>query len=234
MKMMKDLEKIVIGTRALTAAIPFIGGSISSVWADLSAQRKEQRFLELISALESDIQVIQNMNQSFITHEDFLDLFENISSHVTTERDFDKRTMYKNLIVSSAKDVNANFDKTEKYIRLLEAITTNETIYLIVFLNPRKFNDERGSPIVNKNDGGDSYSTYWEVVTVLELLKRLFPTIPTEDILDSLDFLEKNRLVNTNNGADSLKTNGHPIQLLEKKITEKGINFIDYITCGNY
>jgi len=231
---MKKIEKVKIGSRALTAAIPFIGGTINSLWADFSAHRKELRFAELVNSLESDIQVIQNINQSFITHEDFLDLFENISRHVVIERDSAKRIMYKNLIVSSAKDVNANFDKTEKYIRLLEAITTNETIYLKIFLNPRKFNDECGSPIVNKNDEGDSYSTYWENVTVLELLKRLLPNLPTEDILDSLDFLEKNRLVNTNNGADSLKTNGNPIDLLENKITEKGMNFIDYITCENY
>ena len=231
---MKNLEKVEIGARALTAAIPFIGGSISSVWADLSAQRKEQRFIELIDALESDIQVVQNLNKSFITHEDFLDLFENISRHVTIERDCAKRAMYKNLIVSSAKDVNANFDKTEKYIRLLENITSNETIYLKIFLNPGKFNKECGNPIVNKNEGGNSYFTYWDNVTVIELLQKLLPEIQTEDILDSLDFLEKNRLVKTNNGADSLKTNGHPIQLLEKKITKKGIDFINYITDGNY
>jgi hypothetical protein len=231
---MKDLEKLEIGARALTAAIPFIGGSINSVWADLSAQRKGQRFMELIDALESDIQVIQDLNKSFITHEDFLDLFENISRHVTIERDCIKRTMYKNLIVNSAKDINANFDKTEKYIRLLENITSNETVYLKIFLNPAKFNEECGNPIVNKNEAGNSHFTYWDNVTVIELLQKLLPKIQTEDILDSLDFLEKNRLVKTNNGADSIKTNGHPIQLLEKKITKKGINFVNYITDGDY
>lgn len=220
--------KIKIASNALLAAIPYIGGSINSVMADIAAQRKEARFQELINSLESEINKIREINKTFITHEDFLDIFENISKHVVNERDAAKRTMYKNLIISSAKDSNADFDKTEKYIRLLENLTIQDSIILKVFLDPIKFNTEIGNPIINKNEG-NNHITFTEYVTVLELLQRLFPDLEKEDILDSLDYLERNRLVITHNGEDSLKTNANPIHLLENKITVKGIGFMKYI-----
>ena len=220
--------KIKIVSNALIAAIPYIGGSINSVMADIAAQRKEARFRELINSLESEINMIRTINKTFITHEDFLDIFENISKHVVNERDAAKRIMYKNLIINSVKDSNANFDKTEKYIRLLENLTINDSIILKIFLDPIKFNKEIGSPIISKNEGNNSI-TYTEHVTVLELLQRLLPEFEKEDILDSLDYLERNRLVITHNGEDSLKTNANPIHLLANKITTKGIGFIKYI-----
>lgn len=222
----KVKNKIV--SNALIAAIPYIGGSINSVMADIAAQRKEARFQELINSLELEINKIRILNKTFITHEDFLDIFENISKHVVNERDAAKRIMYKNLIISSAKDSNANFDKTEKYIRLLENLTINDSVILKIFLDPIKFNKEIGSPIVSKNEG-NNFITYTEHVTVLELLQRLLPEVEKEDILDSLDYLERNRLVITHNGEDSLKTNANPIHLLIDKITTKGIGFIKYI-----
>jgi len=221
--------KIEIVSNALIAAIPYIGGSINSVMGDIAAQRKEARFRELINSLESEINKIRAINKTFITHEDFLDIFENISKHIVNERDAAKRTMYKNLIISSAKDSNADFDKTEKYIRLLENLTINDSVILKVFLDPIKFNKEIGSPLINRNEG-NNYITYTEHVTVLELLQRLLPEFEKEDILDSLDYLERNRLVITHNGEDSLKTNANPIHLLVDKITAKGIGFIKYIT----
>jgi len=228
----KKKENLTIATKALSAAIPFIGGSINSVWSDIVAKRKEERFLELINTLNSEITNIKIINKSFITHEDFLDLFENISKHVINERDSIKRVLYKNLILSSAKDSKANFDRTEKYIRLLENFATNDSIILKIFINPKKFNIEIGNPIINKNEG--SNFTYWENITVLELLEKLLPKITTEDIVDSLDYLEKNRLITTHNGQDSLKTNGNLIYLLENKLTTKGIDFVKYIMNENY
>ncbi|MCD4819109.1 MAG: hypothetical protein K8S23_10500 [Candidatus Cloacimonetes bacterium] len=226
-------KKLNIALKALSAAIPFIGGSINSVFSDIVAQRKEERFIELVTSLESEINKIKIINKAFITHEDFLDLFENISKHVVNERDATKRIMYKNIILSSVKDSKANFDKTEKYIRLLENIITNDIIILKIFLNPMNFNKEIGNPIINKNEGNSNF-TYLENVTVLELLKKLLPDITSEDILDSLDFLERNRLIVTHNGKDSLKTNGNPIHLLDNKTTIKGTNFIKYIINENY
>lgn len=233
MESSRKKENLSIGIRALTAVVPYIGGSINSLWTDIAARRKEDRFRELINSIESEINKIETINQTFVTHDDFLDLFENISIHVVNERDATKRILYKNLILSSAKDSNANFDKTEKYIRLLENTSTIDSLILKIFLNPKKFNEEIGTTIQSKNDGNRNF-THWETTTVKELLTRLIPNISLDDILDSLDYLEKNRLLITHNGEDSLNTNGNPIQLLENKITEKGKNFIKYITNENY
>ena len=233
MESSRKKENLSIAFRALTAAVPYIGGTINSLWTDIVAQRKEERFRELINSLELEINRIETINQTFVTHDDFLDLFENISRHVVNERDATKRSLYKNLILSSAKDRDANFDKTEKYIRLLDNISTIDSLILKVFLNPKKFNEEIGTPIQSKNSGNSNF-THWETTTVKELLTRLIPSVSLDDILDSLDFLERNRLLITHNGEDSLNTNGNPIQLLENKITEKGKNFIKYITNENY
>ena len=70
--------------------------------------------------------------------------------------------------------------------------------------------------------------------SVLELLELLLPEIKSEDILDSLDFLERNRLVATQYGASSIITNGNPISFLDDKITRKGINFVKYILNENW
>ena len=142
--------------------------------------------------------------------------------------------MSKNLILSSAKDLNADFDRTEKYIRLLDNFTITDSVLLKIFFNPSSFNNEIGSPIESKNTNiSFSGITYNERKTVLELLQKLLPEIEIEDIIDSLDFLERNRLVMTHNGADSLETNGNIIHLLENKMTTKGIDFLRYVTNEN-
>ena len=142
--------------------------------------------------------------------------------------------MSKNLILSSAKDLNADFDRTEKYIRLLDNFTITDSVLLKIFFNPISFNNEIGSPIESKNTNiSFSGITYNERKTVLELLQKLLPEIEIEDIFDSLDFLERNRLVMTHNGADSLENNRNIIHLLENKMTTKGIDFLRYVTNEN-
>ena len=142
--------------------------------------------------------------------------------------------MSKNLILSSAKDLNADFDRTEKYIRLLDNFTITDSVLLKIFFNPSSFNNEIGSPIESKNTNiSFSGITYNERKTVLELLQKLLPEIEIEDIFDSLDFLERNRLVMTHNGADSLENNRNIIHLLENKMTTKGIDFLRYVTNEN-
>jgi len=226
----KQKEFFPITLRALTAAIPYIGGSVNSIWSDIMAKRKEERFIEFVKLLEAEIKQIKYINSQFITHDEFLDIFENISKHIVDERGAVKRILYKNLILSAAKDTQADFDIIEKYIRILESMATKEALILKIFYNPQKFNSELGSPVFKSNENAPLSRKQF---SVLELLELLLPEIKSEDILDSLDYLERNRLVATQYGASSIDTNGNPISFLDDKITRKGINFVKYILNEN-
>ena len=57
--------------KAAVSAIPFVGGSIASLWSDLESsqiERKISRFVGLVETLQSDFEVIKDkVNQDFVS-----------------------------------------------------------------------------------------------------------------------------------------------------------------------
>jgi len=225
--MKRKSEIIEIGTKAIVASIPYIGGAINSIMNDINATRKFNRFEEFINQLKNDIENLKEINEEYIREDDFLDLFEQTSRYIMLERVKQKREKFKNILVNSISLSDSDYDKTEKYLKILSDLSTQDLLLLLVLDNPQKYNESKGNIIPNNNTS--NIVTHWTNLYMKELLEKLFPDIPIEEIEESALFLESNRLIVTNFLQYSLNTNGHPINLLNNRLTNKGKDFLKYI-----
>lgn len=221
--------------KALVAAVPYVGGTISSFWSDLQAGRKEARFERFIETLGQDLISLRNrVNQEYISKPDFLDIFEHTARAVVHERTEEKRKGFKNILLSSIIDVEIDYDRTESYLKLLNDIGLRELVLLKIYKDPVAYNQHAGNPNKNPNDNNESsaYSvTYTPVKSALEVLCALLPEWPQDDILEATHRLYFHRLSNLENIEHTkLQTNGNPIHVLDNRLTKKGRNFIEYIT----
>ena len=65
-----------IAVKALTSAVPILGGPISTIIGDIQSIRKEKRFLEFINGLREDLcNFSDRINAKFVSKEDILDIY---------------------------------------------------------------------------------------------------------------------------------------------------------------
>jgi len=138
-----------------------------------------------------------------------------------------KREKFKNILVNSISLSDSDYDKTEKYLKILSDLSTQDLLLLQVLDNPQKYNESKGNIIPGNNSS--NFVTHWKSIYMKELLEQLFPDIPISETEESALFLESHRLIVTNFMQHSLNTNGHPISLLDNRLTNKGKDFLKYI-----
>lgn len=228
-------EAGLIAIKGITAMLPVLGGPLTTVWSDiesLQAKRKQERLEELYLGLEKDIREIkEQINAPFINQPDFLDIFEQVAKHIVNERREEKRILFRNILINSIIMQDCDYDKTERYIRILEQMNSLEILVLRVLQNPEKYNKEQGEIIKDPNwirpGVRNGIQTSMEYI-FLEMLSEIM-LIPKEEVLEAIGFLEANRLVVQDVNSYSLKTNGHPIYTLADKLTSKGKEFLSFI-----
>ena len=124
MKKENVIEKGMVAIKGITAMIPVLGGTLTSVWSDIDAiqaKRKHERLEEFYLSLEMEVQKIkEQINESYINQPDFLDVFEQTARHIVNERKEEKRILFRNILLSSITAKECSYDKTEKYLRILE------------------------------------------------------------------------------------------------------------------
>lgn len=226
-------EIIEIVGKGMLAAIPIVGGSITSILSDIQAKRKEERLLEFLKKFDMALTAAEDrINRDYISQSDFLDLFELTAERAMKERISEKRIGFKNILVNSVISKEVDFDRTEEFIGLLQDLNLRELAILGIFNDPQGYHNEIGNPMGNNNS--DSGSTYRVTInydmSVLEVLERLLPKWATEDIDDAMHRLYLMRLTKLQDPRTfRLKTNGHPIHTLDGKLTEKGKQFVRFV-----
>lgn len=234
--MIKDTTVTIL--KAGIAAIPFVGGSINSVWSDLQGkqlQEKIKRLESITKSIKIDMCIIEDkVNVSYTSSSDFADIVEFTLRQIIEERKDQKRTMFKNILLNSmiAKDVD--FDKTEKFCTLLTNFGTMELLLLAVLYSPEAYNKNNGEPIKHLNPETSGLIRMVSVrkrVHIIDVLKELFSkeSFSNDNIIDSVHFLELNRLVIPQLMTATLETDGHPIDILKDRLTSKGKEFVSYI-----
>ena len=90
MKQDDIIEKGVVAIKGITAMIPVLGGTLTSVWSDIEAiqaKRKHERLEEFYLALDTEVQKIkEQINESYINQPDFLDVFEQTAKSIEIGR----------------------------------------------------------------------------------------------------------------------------------------------------
>lgn len=209
--------------KALISLIPFAGGTISSVLSDTLAERKQQRLNDFLTQLKEDLEKCKNeIDESLIKEDDFLDIFELTSRKVLEERNEVKRIAYKNIIINGVTKTASNFDDIEQSIRLIEN-TTESNIYLLkVFSNPESHNKFLGEPI--KQSTGNMSTT-----TLSQILQKLLPGWDGGYILENLKDLEFLGLILPISNTFQAMITANGLSPIVNSLTQKGERFVSYI-----
>lgn len=226
-----DIKESVI--KGIISAVPYLGGTVTSIWSDIQAERKHERLLEFYTALDDEIKIIkEKLNVGYISKPDFLDVFEATVKFVINERSNEKRRFFKNILLNGMMDKIADYDKTEKFLRIVDDMSNPEIIILKIFFNPVIYNKNNGELVRDPNwtsSGVRNSIIYTKTYSIIEILKSLLPDYSKDEIIEALYFTERNRLVIENIAKISTQSNGHPIDLLKDRLTRKGNDFILYI-----
>lgn len=219
--------------KAMISAIPYVGGTIASIWNELESmqvERKLQRFSELIENLQSDFEQIKGkVNEDFVTAQDCLDIFEKMSKFVVNERIKEKRNLYKNVYLHSMTAKTVDFDSVERNFRLIEQLNSLELHLLRIFDNPSKYDENIGNAYQNhyRDKNGNTTYHYQKNYYMLEEIMLMLPRgIKKENVLESMLFLSQNRILESGIEQKQLLTNGNPIDIFENALTAKGKTFV--------
>lgn len=213
-----------------------IGGSIivNTLKSFQSKQlaRKVERLTVFAQKLYDEVKDLKEIvNTDYFSSPDYLDIFEQTINRITIERTEAKRDGYRRILVNSLCFEQCDYDKTEKYLRLLDRIDILELKILIVLSKPEKANKELGSIIKDPNEPVPGYiklSTSWGPYSAVETLAQLLKVNKAE-IDEALYVLELERLVVEDSRFYKVETNGHPIHVLDNMLTSKGKEFLNYI-----
>ena len=208
--------------KALIAAIPYIGGSISSLLGDYQDRKKHERLTDFFTTLQADISEVKDqVNNKFISTDDFIDIFEETAQKIANERNEEIRSAYKNILLNSILSDSIDYDKVETYLKILERLRPGHILFLSIFYDPIKFDNDKGKPV---GEGG-GIST-----TLRSIMKQLLPDWEESAIIDIVSDLENERLIS--NFVNSLGTmmTDRGIHHMSGKLTEKGSEFCDFIS----
>lgn len=189
--------------------------------------RKIQRLEEFYTRLAASVNSVEDkVNQEYINKEDFLDVFEEATRYVVLERHEQKRVFFKNILVNSITSSDCDYDKTERYFRLLDNLGVIELNVLAVLDDPVKYNTIHGMTI--KDPFLSAYQTTWEVATSMGVLSQLLD-LKIHDVEGAVAVLFSNGLLVEDSMAKKIRTNGNTVQVLKNLLTIRGKDFVKYL-----
>ena len=207
-----------------------LGSTALDIYDELQSKqvgRKIQRLEELCTNLFQIVNVIKDkINPEFINKEDFLDVFEETTKYVVSERQEQKRHFFQNILVNSMISSECDYDKTERYFRLLDNLGMLELNILAVLDNPEKYNKEHGMII---GDASNSvHMTVWKEVNAMGVLTKLL-NLKIHQVEEAITVLFSNGLVIENSMSKRLHTNGNTIHVLDNLLTTRGKDFVKFL-----
>lgn len=139
--------------------------------------------------------------------------------------------MFRNVFINSIIAKGCSYDKTEKYLRILEQMNSLELLLLKILKNPKRYNENQGNIIKNPNEGQSNavYRVHYTLVSEFKQIMSELTQVSQDDISEAMYFLESNRLVKEKASEYRLQTNGNPIHVLDDKLTSKGKDFISFL-----
>ena len=166
------------------------------------------------------------LNEEYINKEDFIDIFEKTSRYIANERSENKRDFFKNILLNSMINKNSNYDKTERFFRILDLLDTEDMIILSILRAPSEYNRENG--MIIKDQINNNYQWSQRKVYAIEILCQLLQK-EDDEVSESINMLYYYGLIKDRFLEKSLITNGNPIHVLDDSLTKMGIEFISYI-----
>lgn len=230
----KDNEFVEIGGKAIFKStiglIPFFGNTALEIYNEVQSkqvERKIKRLEEFYQSLDARLQTLEDrINKEFVSKDDFLDVFEETSQYIITERIDKKRNYFNNILVNSIISPICDFDQTERYLRLLDNLNEQELSILAVLDNPYEYNRRHG--MIIKDPADNSLLSSWKQVTAGGVLTKILG-INIHILTESITVLWSNGLIIDNSLDKNLHTNGNAVNVLDNLLTTRGRSFVKYL-----
>ena len=215
--------------KSMLASFP-VGTTAVEVYNELQAKqvkRKIERLDEFYHLLDERISAVEDqINEEFISKEDFQDVFEEATRYVVLERQSKKRELFKNILANSIISRNCDYDKTERYFRLLDNLSDMELTMLAVLENPEEYNRTHGMVIKDPID--NYYQSDWGTYRADGILTQLL-SIKIDDAIETVNVLFSNGLIEEKLLEKKIQTNMNPIHVLDNLLTRKGRDFVSFL-----
>ncbi len=148
--------------KALTSAVPILGGPISTVIGDIQTIRKEKRFIEFINGLQEDIRNLSDhVNAEFVSKEDFLDIFEQTARKIVITRQEAKRIAFRRILSNAILSSDVSYEEVEEFISLMERFQEEHIFLLSILRDPVKYDEETGNRV---GKGRGTMTSFLEMV----------------------------------------------------------------------
>lgn len=211
-----------------------LGGAAVEIYEEFQSkqiERKLKRLEEFYVNLAATVNVQEErINKEFVNKDDFLDVFEEATRYVVLERQEQKRSLFKNILANSILSSDCDYDKTERYFRLLDNLSDLELRVLAVLDNPEKYNRSHG--MIIKDPINNAYQTTWSTVTSIGVLTQLLG-INVHQAEEAIAVLFSNGLIIENSMSKRLQTNGNTIYVLKNLLTIRGKDFVKFLKSEN-
>lgn len=215
--------------KSILASFP-VGATAVEVYNELNAkqvQRKIERLEEFYRALDDRISQVESLvNKDYVSKEDFQDVFEEATRYVVLERQSRKREMFKNILANSIIAKECDYDKTERYFRLLDNLSDMDLSVLAVLNNPIDYNRKHGMKIPDPTS--NYYQSAWGAHRADGVLTQLLG-ITIDDAHESVGVLFNHGLIEGDILNKRMEGNMNPAHVLEHLLTRKGRDFVRFL-----
>ena len=204
-----------------------IGSTAVEVYEELQSkqiERKVKRLEEFYANLAATVNGLQDkINQEYVSNDDFLDVFEEATRYVVSERQEEKRVLFKNILANSIISTDCDYDRTERFFRILDNLTEIELRILAVLDKPEAYNRTHGMIIADPVNS--YYQSSWQEVTASGVLTQLLG-LKIHEVQEAVTVLFSNGLIVDNMLSKRLHTNGNTIHVLDNLLTIRGRSFV--------
>ncbi len=221
----KGVLKSVLGSFPVGATAVVIYNELQSK----RVQRKIERLEEFYKSLDDRISVLEGqINKDFVSKEDFQDVFEEATRYIVLERQSKKRELFKNILANSITAKVCDYDKTERYFRLLDNLSEIELNILAILQNPEEYNKSHG--MIIKDPYYNYYQNSWGEYRADGVLTQLL-NVKIDDVQGAVTVLFSNGLIMENLLSKRIETNMNPVHVLENLLTPRGRDFVRFLKC---
>ena len=207
-----------------------VGATAVAIYNELQAKqvkRKIERLESFYHSLDEKVNSIEEeINEKFISEDDFQDVFEEATRYIVLERQAKKREYFKNILANSIASSECNYDKTERYFRILDNLSETELDVLAVLEDPTNYNRRNGTIIPEPIN--NEYQTSWNSSRADGVLTQLLG-ISIDDAIEATTVLFSNGLIAENVLDRKIESNYNPVHVLDHLLTKRGRDFVKFL-----
>ncbi|MCK4548432.1 MAG: hypothetical protein KAW17_13430 [Candidatus Eisenbacteria sp.] len=214
-------DHVVNVIKGLFAAVPIVGGTISSLMGDYIPRRKEQRLIRFTEALAKDLDKIQDrIDTDYITTDEFAHLFLKTYRAVEEQYQEEKLEILRAFLVNSLLDRETSADEKEFFLRVANDLTVLEAKLLRLFSDPEGTNVALGNPI----------KPAMMTTSLMSLIRRAFPDMSEDMITAAVSSLDGRGILG--GVAEALKPMmaAGGVEHLGGRLAPFGTKFVQFVT----